>query len=670
MKRFYLYHTDLQQPVKIAAPVGWDGLNKTIRRDRTLHGVFFDYTPRLKFVKDGKAIIHNLYEQYGPEAEIILVIMERNEVSRVWEKEYEGRLNLLSFKVSEIYAECNVESTGFRQRFVNAQEVRFPLAGSVDLTLHSKVLFKRIEDSGEKFEAPGVMSDGDVRYMMFNVTPAISEIIDFFDYGTQVSDLDPTGVDKYVIVAKEAGTYTLRVRLNYQIEMDDAAFQRMNVIWKLVIGTEVITLQNATVDFNVALKSFPAVDLTYTRTIAVNTQIYLYATVTLPIGGTNDGFIFKPFNSTNKCLFDVDAFTVGTDSISKSELVFEALDKVVENMVGSPARLRSSFYGRTDSSRVYASDGPGSLKAVTSGLNIRGKEVLTANWKDLFKTLQVVDNVGCGIRKEGTIEVVDVEHFSHFYAPRQVLRLDYVSDLAKEVDETLYHNEVETGYSKWANEKISNLDEFNSKREWQLPVTQAKKRMNLVAPYVASGYTIEFLKRETEDSKDSRTDNDNFLIVVRRDGTDWVAAKDEGFASVTGVISPETAYNLSITPARILRTHGAHLRSFLNKQQAEQIIARFSEGNNGLVTQLTGGDSVAENGSVVVADLPQPVYLAEVYTFRKKLTRAELTALQNDPYGYISFSETNQNHQRMFLLEAVRDAESKEVRFQGLRANV
>lgn len=145
MYLFYIYHPDLLKPIRLKYdPVGWDGTGREFDRDPKWHGVFWKYTPKLQFVKDGRGIVHYFYEKYGIEAEITLTIYKKNRNTRKFDLNYTGRLNLTSLEISTLYATCNVEQTGFIQRFKNSQDIKVNVSssGNTEVELHSKAILR------------------------------------------------------------------------------------------------------------------------------------------------------------------------------------------------------------------------------------------------------------------------------------------------------------------------------------------------------------------------------------------------------------------------------------------------------------------------------------------------------------------------------------------------
>jgi hypothetical protein len=147
---------------------------------------------------------------------------------------------------------------------------------------------------------------------------------------------------------------------------------------------------------------------------------------------------------------------------------------------------------------------------------------------------------------------------------------------------------------------------------------------------------------------------------------------NQDFANVANVISPSTIYNLKLAPGRMARNHGNEVRAITEKMKDTAFMKfSYSEGNSSLVTKLTGeASSVSENIDVPIKNLNRPQVLGEVYSFKGKLTRQQLLTLFSNPYGYISFSESDRNYSHMYVLEASRNPVDNTVNFKGIAANI
>ncbi|ELR69160.1 hypothetical protein C900_05356 [Fulvivirga imtechensis AK7] len=688
MYNYYLYHKDLKTKVRIEDPVGWDGLGKSIKRDKKLHGVFFEYTPKLQFIKKGKAIIHYFYEKYGIETELILIVKVLDSTTKKFSEDYRGRLNLTTLEISKLYATCNVENTGFLQKFKNRMDVKVDLqskktqGGKTITPFNSEVQTIQMHSKTIRMKARfGFVDDGNdenvhVPDNEFDVehTPPFKEKMNFLT-GAQ----EPFTTDRFTPILSTEGeefpigitSRTIRVTGSVTVSTSIPA---EGVYIRLLHGpvggswqTEQLLQANG--------QSTYTVDFDETIVIEAEEEI-IFIVGPDPDSGNPPGLPTFTYHTDSILEMSEDTTYPATDC--PVMLLHEIWARVCHSITDQEDSFKSSYFGRTDSEpRSYFADGAGSLRGQTDGKLLRGfpfsDNPMHASFKDMFETYNAVDGIGVGIEKEDTREIIVVEQVSNFYVNEKSITLNYVNDIKKEVDATLYWNEILAGYKRWANEEQNNLDEFNSRKELTLPITQIKNRLSLESPYIASGYTLEFTRREQYeegDAKDNINDNENFIIQLRRSGGGFVTDKDEDFAVLNGVLDPGSVYNAKLSIARNIIRNGPVIAGSLYKTE-DGIKINFGEGNTDMVSRLNSEtEEVSEGGVITKAQLGKQIWIPERYIFRHKLTIEDWRTLNMYPTRYVEFSATNKNHKKGYLMEAVPDQKTREVSFQLLRANL
>lgn len=690
MYKFYLYHPDLQKPTLIKTPVGWDSNTKTRNRDLNYHGVFINFTEQLQFIKDGKQIIHKLYEQYGIEAVIILTIFKLNKVSHKFELDYKGRLNLSTFKVNQTVATCNVENTGFLQQFYNQQQIKYAVSDSgvqtinlPSISLQKKLVGSHKNDDAAYEDLDYVGSDTPNYIIITPTLVDVDEITDRFDYPVQVSTTDPVVSRLYFIKITEKANVSLSGHIYVKSEPQTTSDHTLK--WFVKYGSVsggFTTIQLGATVVNTGI-SFVTADFDYsgvTFSVNKNDEIYFYGVHTYPSAfGSSIGFIrtkddITPFHYLS---IQIVADTLDADSDSEIIPVFEFLDNLIGKMTGQPNRLKSNFYGRTENG--YSEDGAGSLRGITNGGLIKQQDItlkpIYAQFDQVFKSLKAIDNIGVGYQIINGVEYILIEPAEFFYQRTELFKLENVLDIEKSPIAGDYHNAAEFGYSKSDYSKLSSLDEFNTKRQFSTPITQVQSTLSYMSDLIASGYTIELVRRDrinTGTTKDQQADTDNFIIQLRRDGSDLIVDRDEDFTSITNLTAGGTMYNLKLSPERMVKTHGSELRSFLEKQKDQTVIQTSSVGNSQMTTQLaTETTPVVENANILISDLARPVYLAEQYKFPVKLTAEQLAAMDANPYGYISFRKSVSNpYSHMYIMIAQAKGSDGSIDFVGRRANI
>jgi hypothetical protein len=422
---------------------------------------------------------------------------------------------------------------------------------------------------------------------------------------------------------------------------------------------------------------------TVTANLVVEDEIYVYGilntSVIIGSGSSVVGYasIWNPFlepvvDGMKTTLF-VTGLTTYPASSASGVLVQEAFERVLAKNLSTSNRFKSSYYGRTD--RGYAADGLGSLRSIHSGKCIRGFDVIEnpifSNFKELFESLQAIDGIGVGIEKIDGVEKVVVEKINYFYNNTRSVRIPFVRDIEKEVADEYYYNELGFTYPNWSNEFINNLDEFNAPREFTLPITQVKKKLTLISTLIASGYTIEFVRRDSvllSSSRDNDRDSNNFIIQLIRNMSGYEPERNAGIG-LSNVIDPSSVYNARLSPMRSILRNGSLIRSGLHKRDDQQITLAFGEANTRFKSTETGGVQVSEN-AMPVASLDKPIWIPEYYKFKAPLSQAQIDAIEANIYGYVEFAVDDRSWKKGYLLELSPDSKSDLTNFKLLKANL
>lgn len=117
----------LGDSIEIDEPIGWDGINLRLKRDKTWHG-FFDFADdsisSLQFVGDGFGILKTAYETYGASANVQLLVEFQCAEGDTYQELYLGRFVFSSYKDicgDECYSTITLEALNclmiFRNRY-------------------------------------------------------------------------------------------------------------------------------------------------------------------------------------------------------------------------------------------------------------------------------------------------------------------------------------------------------------------------------------------------------------------------------------------------------------------------------------------------------------------------------------------------------------------------
>jgi hypothetical protein len=341
------------------------------------------------------------------------------------------------------------------------------------------------------------------------------------------------------------------------------------------------------------------------------------------------------------------------DTPAIGHLLHETGQKIIESITDKTGVFYSEFLGRTDLN--YDADGDGAYYSLHSGKQIRRlpDEYPSTSLKNFFQSLNSIFNIGLGIEyDEKSNPYVRLEKKQHFFDGAVSVTLHSVRNIKKGIAREWVYNEIEVGYKKAEYEEVNGLEEYNNKFNWTTYISTIKNKLNLVSAYRADGYGIEFARRlqfEDEGTLDTKYDNEIFIINVRKQGfNNYFSVKNEDFDIVNNILSPDSAYNLKITPGRMLRNNGSVIRAGLEKYLNEQIKFNYAEQKQNLESQETGSFLIDENADIDNDTINPSLWLPEIYTFESILTREQLAVITKYPNRLVKFSTTTQTNTKKY----------------------
>jgi hypothetical protein len=739
--RFYLSHFSTGSYEIKYGPDMSDELSLVFARNLNYHGIQRTVGVNVKFVKDGYDYLQAVYEAYGIAADITFTILELNKQINDYQLFFEGKINLESYNIDKIIVTVGIEETGILQKFTNNDDIEVNLQNltslgdvaippfeneTIDLSLHSKTISKRFYGHSDKdmdeHATPepwstrigggaGFADYYHIRYMTFSFLDEIDEIEGFDGTGLIITGIPPAPI----LVVEEPGNHKFKMNLNYTLTTAGRVVSAVPVYnqgcpiytngggcfdWikykvLFIITNPTDPTRNETIILRedertkCGLTRYEAKDAFYyeiERDLIVGDEVQLYGQMessstlskTGLLGVLYDFYInWYGINHIQNSL-DVQALTKSPVPNSNAEalLNFEIATRILQSITDLPDPFRSTLFGRTDSYFPYPEDGDGSLLAISNGFQIRQfpleEKPIFASFKDWFQSMDAIYNIGVGIENNKVV----CERKSYFYSPVVIWSFDNV-EYSKNVAREYYFNEFENGFAKWENDEVNGLDEFNSKREWTLPMPVIKSKLSKLSPYIGSGYGIEFTRRKTyakTSTEDWKYDNDNFIISVVRAGSMFASKKDEGYDAsyFKNILDPPTAYNLDISPKRSFKNWGYFLNGCLHHEQTKKVKFAFGEANYIAESKRTDeAEVIIENENTLVSDLETPLWVPEYYEFEAPINAAVIQAMKANPYGVIQFrKDSKSTYNRAFIINCKVDIENKKGNFKLLRANI
>lgn len=347
---------------------------------------------------------------------------------------------------------------------------------------------------------------------------------------------------------------------------------------------------------------------------------------------------------------------------TNAELYFihETLSRVTEAITNSCVRVKSAFYGRTDSEPfAFPADGCGGLRSLTSGLKIRiaPEDKFFTSLKDLLEGLNAIDNIGFDVISDPDIpggSLLRIEDLDFFYQDVEILRHDAIPKADSEVQENKHYSRVQIGYKKWEVERVNGLDEFNSNREYNTSFDTINSNLDQTSILVAGTYPIEITRQQSfadSGGADTKYDNDTFIICMERPSYPYGTLQVElgNITNAQNIFSPNTIYNYRLSPLRnLMRWYKTIAAGFAALGDTSNMLF-FTSGTGNLIASGLMTDTfcreenteLAENENIFVTKFTNqvdytPLWKNELITYEYPMSIADYRAVKENPYGYIS----------------------------------
>jgi hypothetical protein len=353
------------------------------------------------------------------------------------------------------------------------------------------------------------------------------------------------------------------------------------------------------------------------------------------------------------------------DSESNCVRIFECFERLSRIVLS--ADVTSTTLGRAGL-KTYTEDGFLSDLVLLHGMWARGMKAGVDKYKpfstsmaDFYDSLDAVSPIGLDLVGDKVI----LEDRAYFYRKKITIRLGEVNDIQFMPSTKDYNSKITVGYSKAGGyEEEQGLDEYNRKTEYNTILNKTDSELDLVAKYRADFYGLETVRRENpdvgvdvEEDRDSKFDDEIWFVDAEAQDNSrqlTVSGWEKRFERApSGVYSPETAYNIWLSPINIILRHGSFLKPPLLQYLDSYIKFNSSEGNSSLSTQLLGGNEYIQNVGVLVGDLEYARYKALTVSFRAPVSWDDLNGTTDgikNYYGLVEFFYKGERY-RGFLMK-------------------
>ena len=713
----YILQNQHISSVIITEPVGWESDDKEYTRDDKYHGILVKMSNNLKFIENGYETLKFIYDIGGVNEDIRLVKEEKHPKTDIWTRVYDGYLDMSTYTEENKTVSLKFNSGGIEAILKSREKEDVELSretsldGKIleplstdDVELDGRKIFLKSIWETNEFENDTVLSvfsnDGSTRSQttgfplkIINKSHEEAQSIIPISFGN-----DDNGVTGMMMLAVSERSTQMRFKgtnISFKTEITRRQVQWAWIAVCLTVYTNgsdydlkerkfLFRADTNTGNPNVSMYLWDIIGQTVSfnfdeiidieRGDSVALEFYIKADLQdFFIGGAR--FTTKISNILGEVVLEEDSYFEKTNS--KVILPHEAAERLIEIYTGKKS-FYSDVLGRTDIG--YQIDGKASLNGLIHGLWIRGFteddelfKPLTTSLSDFMDSFSTTWNLGLGIEKVGFRERVRIEELSYFYNRNTTIRLpNQVKKVKRLISIKHFYSSILIGYEKGGSyEEAYGLDEYNGQSNFTTVISKITNVFSKLSKYNADSYGLEFCRRKYKlryATEDTKYDGYIFKVDLKRGISSIFNLRkwpDDFEQEPTGTFSPETAYNLRLTPFNCLLRHGWEISAGLTKNITDYVRYASSTASSRLKTKLNvssggNGNEYAENGNIINSELPRSRYVPEIVEFEHQVTFDIGQQLQGTTivlgkeiqniYGCVEFINENNKIEKGFLM--------------------
>jgi hypothetical protein len=284
-----------------------------------------------------------------------------------------------------------------------------------------------------------------------------------------------------------------------------------------------------------------------------------------------------PYASDERLTIDFMArdITVDIDVIKPISLINRLLTSINGGREGVTCEISSGVDSRLDNTLIVAAE---SIRGIKDA-KIYTSYTKFVKWMEAeFGFVPVIsENKVIFVHRDSLFQNVQIKDFA-----------DNSREFEYSINSSLIYSGIKVGYEKQDYDSVNGRDEFHFTNEYSTGITLTDNVLDLISPYRADAYGIEFLtSKRGEDTTDSKSDNDIFFVCAELSEDKYKLIR----IPVSGVISPDTMFNAMYSQRYMIKANEKFIGAFTDRLEFAS-----SEGNSDIVI-----DGVSEKADILIS---------------------------------------------------------------------
>lgn len=540
----------------------WEDIKVSFKRN-DYDGVVRTFSDNFEFVKGARTLLLNEYYNNYLTASASIVIYTRNN-SWTWTEVFRCALNYSTLKDDGYVLSMNAIDNSVASLIKAKKGTQYEY--SVSELMETNLLeYDRLEmDSMIKWtDGASIDEDLGLKIINFPSSDAMATMaLPFYITSSEIAvkgKVEVNDVSDFEYMDTDGMTPFIKALEDITIHLDMSMY--LNNLGALITESPVVYLRKYSSNGSVSqltYKSLPSLTLTqfsYKNDISLKSGDKLVAFVENTSG---QEFNLSIDSTDISVSFRDKGKTVYLPVINPQTLLNRLLRSMNDGVDGLTGVIVPSGENRLDNAMILAAE---------SARQIPGAKIYTSFTKfcDWMKAVfgYVYDING---------NTITFRHRDDYFGNNVVKTIKNYTGYTMNINSSLIYSQVRIGYEKQDYNSVNGKDEFRFTNEYTTGITITDNKLELISPYRADAYGIEFLAEKIgEDTTDNESDTDVFFVCAYSDGDKY---KLDRSILIQGVISPETMFNVMYAPSTFIFSNFSFLGSFIS-----EMTFASSEGN-------------------------------------------------------------------------------------------